>query len=72
MDGSECREQADACAALAQQAQGKKRNDLLDIADNWDVLAEENDALENSELAAVADKGAQAAAKRIVLHLPSR
>ena len=71
MDGSQCRERADACAALAQQAQGKKRNDLLDMADNWDALAEENDALENGALAVLAGKDEQVASKRIVLHLPS-
>jgi hypothetical protein len=41
--------------ALARQVQGKERSDRLDIADEWDALAEQNDALENSELAAHAE-----------------
>lgn len=71
MDGSECRKRADACAVLAQKVEGKKRNDLLDMADSWDVLAEESDALESEAVAIQAGKDEQAESKRVVLHLPA-
>jgi hypothetical protein len=45
-DGSALRERADALGELAQQAQGKKRDELLDEADKWDALAEARDKAE--------------------------
>jgi hypothetical protein len=40
-----CRTRADECALLAQRAQGKRRSELLDVADKWDDLAQQNDEL---------------------------
>jgi len=42
-DGAALRERADALGELAQQTQGKRRNELLDEADNLDALAEARD-----------------------------
>lgn len=40
---TECRERADAYGELAQKMTGRKREQLLDAADQWDELAEELD-----------------------------
>ena len=46
LDGAALRERADALGELAQETQGKKRNELLDEADKWDALAEARDKAE--------------------------
>ena len=46
LDGAALRERADTLGELAQQTQGKKRNELLDEADKWDALAEAKDKAE--------------------------
>jgi hypothetical protein len=40
-----CRARADQCAVLARRTQGTQRSELLDAADKWDDLAEQNDEL---------------------------
>src|SRR5689334_15024882 len=40
-----CRARADRYAILAREAQGERRNELLDAADSWDALAEHNEEL---------------------------
>ena len=48
LDVTECRERADAYGELAQRTTGPQREHLLDVADQWDDLAEELDE-ENKE-----------------------
>jgi hypothetical protein len=39
------RKRADRCTVLAQHAQGDRRSELLNLADQWDVLAETSEEL---------------------------
>ncbi len=43
LDVAECLERADAYGELAQKMTGREREQLLDVADQWDELAEELD-----------------------------
>jgi hypothetical protein len=51
LDVTQCRDRADAYGELAQKMTGPKREQLLDVADQWDELAEELEE-ENKEPAA--------------------
>ena len=50
-----CRARADRCAILARQAQGERRSELLDAADQWDAIAEQNDELASDASPVVLD-----------------
>ena len=50
MTGEQCRRKADAYGKLALRAKGARRQQLLNLADKWDVLAAERDAIEGTEL----------------------
>lgn len=64
VDAASLRERADALGELAQQTQGRKRNELLDEADKLDVLAEAREkaqGLDGSDLPAKDETPASAA-----------